>query len=174
MRRLIDQNLNAARATRASALLSETVPVRPVIEDLVFAFSHVFRERGLSVAIDIPADITFRGSRDDLQEMLGNLLENAHAWARSRIRVKGSCMAGNRLTVCIEDDGPGFPVELLATISNAHPSPDPDVQPTHGIRGSTGLGLVITQEIAAQLRGRLELANAVGGGAIATLSLPSS
>ena len=72
-----------ARAARASAAFSDTVPVRPVVEDLVFAFSHVFRERRLVADMDISEDAAFRGNRDDLQEMLGNIIENAHAWAES-------------------------------------------------------------------------------------------
>jgi signal transduction histidine kinase len=175
MRRLIDQNLNAARVARASAAFSEGVPVRPVVEDLVFAFSHLFRERGLRVVIDIPPDATFRGSRDGLQEMLGNLLENAHAWAASAISVRASCGAHDGLTVCVEDDGPGFPAELLAAMLQEHPplgAADAVAQPVEN-PGSSGLGLRITLDIAGRFGGWLELANVAGRGAIATLHLPS-
>jgi signal transduction histidine kinase len=175
MRRLIDQNLSAARATRASAVFSEAVPVRPIVEDLVSAFSHLFRERGLSVVIDIPRDAMFRGSRDDLQEMLGNLLENAHAWAESRISVSASCVAGEGLAIRIEDDGPGFPAELLNALSRGHPPLSADVIAQHerALPGSSGLGLRITLDIVERFCGRLELANIAGRGAIATLHLPS-
>lgn len=61
--------------------------MRPVVEGLVFAFSQVFRERQLLVDMDILEDLAFRRSRDDLQEMLDNLLENAHALAASRVSV---------------------------------------------------------------------------------------
>jgi len=172
MRRLIDQNLRTARAARASAAFSDTVPVRPVVEDLVFAFSHVFRERQLLVDMDILEDLAFRGSRDDLQEMLGNLLENAHAWAASRVSVRAGRNERDDLTIAIRDDGPGFPDSIL--VANSSPSPAENATSPTGERPaqSNGLGLRITRDIAARYRGRLELANSVGNGAVATLRLP--
>lgn len=175
MRRLIDQNLKMARAARASAAFSDTVPVRPVVEDLVFAFSHVFRERRLVADVDILEDAAFRGNRDDLQEMLGNIIENAHAWAQSRVRVSAGRNESGELTIAVRDDGPGFPDCILVAMApddssslagNAtNPTGERPVQ-------SNGLGLRIARDIAARYRGRLELTNSTERGAIATLRLP--
>jgi signal transduction histidine kinase len=175
MRRLIDQNLKTARAARASVAFSDTVPVRPVVEDLVFAFSHVFCEHQLLVDVDILEDLAFRGSRDDLQEMLGNLLENAHAWAASRVSVSAGRKERDDLTIAIRDDGPGFPGSILVAMAQDSSSSPADyaTSPT-GERPaqSNGFGLRITRDIAARYNGRLELANSAGNGAVATLRLP--
>jgi signal transduction histidine kinase len=175
MRRLIDQNLKTARAARASAAFSDTVPVRPVVEDLVFAFSHVFRERQLLVDVDILEDLAFRGSRDDLQEMLGNLLENAHAWAASRVGASADRKERDGLTIVIRDDGPGFPDSILVAMAQDSSSSPADyaTSPTgERLAQSNGLGLRITRDIAARYSGRLELANSARNGAVATLRLP--
>lgn len=167
MRYLIDQNLKLARTARASVAFAETVDVKGVVEDLVFAFAHMFRERHLSVAVEIPQDTAFRGSRDDLQEMLGNLLENAYAWADSEIKVSANRTAGG-LTILIRDDGPGFPAEIRETLTR-QTSAD---RPVDARREAAGLGLSITKEIAAGYGGRLDLTNSAGKGAVVTLSLP--
>jgi signal transduction histidine kinase len=174
MRRLIDQNLRTARAARASAAFSNTVPVRQVVEDLVFAFSHVFRERQLLVDMDILEDLAFRGSRDDLQEMLGNLLENAHAWAASRVSVSAGRNESHDLIIAIRDDGPGFPDSILVAMAqDSSSSPADNATSPTGERPaqSNGLGLRITRDIAARYSGRLELANSSSNGAVATLRL---
>jgi len=175
MRRLIDQNLKMARAARASAAFSDTIPVRPVVEDLVFAFSHVFRERQLVADVDISEDAGFRGNRDDLQEMLGNIIENAHAWAASRVCVSAGRNENGDLTIAIRDDGPGFPDFILVAMAQDGSSPRvenaKDSMAERPAR-SNGLGLRITRDIAARYSGRLELANSAEGGAIATLRLP--
>ncbi|WP_156434056.1 sensor histidine kinase [Bradyrhizobium retamae] len=174
MRCLIDQNLRTARTARASAAFSDTVPLRPVVEDLVFAFSHVFRERQLLVDVDILEDLAFRGSRDDLQEMLGNLLENAHAWAASRVSVSVGREERDDLTIAIRDDGPGFPDSILVAMTQDNSSSPADyaTSPTGERAQSNGLGLRITRDIATRYNGRLELANSAGNGAVATLRLP--
>jgi signal transduction histidine kinase len=174
MRRLIDQNLKTARAARASVAFSDPVPVRPVVEDLVFAFSHVFRERQLFVEVNILEDLAFRGSRDDLQEMLGNLLENAHALAASRVSVSAGRKESDDLTIAIRDDGPGFPESILAMARDSSPSPADNAPSPTGKRPAqlNGLGLRITRDIAARYSGRLELANSDRKGAVATLRLP--
>ena len=175
MRRLIDQNLKVGRAARASAAFSDTVPVRPVVEDLVFAFSHVFRERRLVADVDISEDEGFRGNRDDLQEMLGNIIENAHAWAASRVRVSAGRNESGELTIAVRDDGPGFPDSILVAMGREGSSLlAENAKDLTGERYglSNGLGLRITRDIAARYGGRLELANSAEGGAIATLRLP--
>jgi signal transduction histidine kinase len=175
MRSLIDQNLRMARAARTSAAFSDNIPVRPVVEDLVFAFSHVFRERRLVADVDIPDNAAFRGYRDDLQEMLGNIIENAHAWAASRVRVSAGRNESGELTIAVRDDGPGFPDSILVAMARELSSPLGEnaespvgEPPAH----SNGLGLRITRDIAARYGGRLELTNSAERGAIATLRLP--
>jgi signal transduction histidine kinase len=171
MRYLIDQNLKVARAARASLVLSEPVPVKCVIDDLVFAFTHMFRGRHLSVRVEIGDNVAFQGSKDDLQEMIGNLLENAYMWAAADIDITVNRTEVDGLKVLVCDDGPGFPSAVLEGQLQLSPA----VASGRQNKGSTnigGLGLEITREIAARYGGRLDLANAVGKGAKATLTLP--
>lgn len=174
MRHLIDQNLKIARTARASVAFAEPVSVKSVVDDLVFAFAHVFRERGLCVTVEIQQEVTFQGLRDDLQETLGNLLENAHKWATSEIRVSASRTDSDGLKILIQDDGPGFPAEIqtLRSRQSLSVSAITESQPVNAAKVIAGLGLKITVEIATRYGGRLDLANSVEMGTVATLTLP--
>src|SRR3546814_19575989 len=85
--------------------------------------------------IAIPADAIFHGPREDLQEMLGNLMENAWKWARGKIRV-GARNAEHRLIRTVEDDGPGLPPDQAAIVAPRGARLDettPGWGPGHGI-----------------------------------------
>ena len=62
-------------------------------------------ERDLRIEIDAPASHAFRGQREDLDEMLGNLLDNACKWARARVSLTCS-KVGERIVIAVDDDGP--------------------------------------------------------------------
>src|SRR5205823_28517 len=74
--------------------------------------AHLYVGRDLQFVTDIPAGHVFRGEQQDLEEMLGNLMDNACKWARRRV-VARSRRDDGRLTITIEDDGPGLPAEQL-------------------------------------------------------------
>ena len=78
MRGHIEQTLNRARLAGRREGLAERVPVEPVINDLMFAFAHAHSDRNISQIVDVAPGATFRGDKDDLLELLGNLLDNAH------------------------------------------------------------------------------------------------
>ncbi|MCC7167095.1 MAG: ATP-binding protein, partial [Rhodospirillales bacterium] len=103
----------------------------------------------------------------DLEEMLGTLLENAFAWAKSRIRVTLEPLAGQRLAVAIEDDGPGIPAEKRAQAIERGRRLD-ETQP------GSGLGLAIAADLAQLYGGRLELDQSALGGLKARLELPAA
>ncbi|WP_305791052.1 ATP-binding protein [Cupriavidus sp. L7L] len=107
----------------------------------------------------------FAGDRQDLVEMLGNLLDNACQWARTRVRVTLR-EAGVELEIAVEDDGPGMPPEAreLATARFGR---------LDEAAAGSGLGLVIATEIAAMYEGSLTLATSPLGGLSARLRLPA-
>jgi signal transduction histidine kinase len=112
-----------------------------------------------------PANPAFRGEEQDLQEMLGNLIDNASKWARSRIEIRVSDGAG-RLRVSIDDDGKGIA------------ETDRDHVLKRGVRADeqvpgTGLGLAITADLARMYGGDLVLARSSLGGLQASLILPA-
>jgi signal transduction histidine kinase len=112
-----------------------------------------------------PPELAFRGARQDLEEMLGNLLDNACKWARARVSVRVE-FAGEQLQVAIEDDGPGLPPARRAEVLERGRRLDEQVP-------GTGLGLAIVADLAQLYRGRLVLEEAEGGGLRALLTLPA-
>src|SRR5690606_37764488 len=96
-------------------------------------------------------------------EMLGNLLDNARKWGKSRIRLRARS-SGGVLRLEIEDDGPGLPADLTPQIVRG--------QRWDETRPGTGFGLAITQDLAEGYRGQLDLDRSTLGGLRATLSIP--
>jgi signal transduction histidine kinase len=139
-------------------------PVGPVVDALIGLMQRVHRERGVVFERGPGADAVFAGSREDLEEMLGNLLDNAGKWARANVRVGVATDAG-RLRIEVRDDGPGLPVEALEEVTGRGVRLD---QRTPG----SGLGLAIVQDIAGGYGGRLTLAPGAPG-LVAVLDLPA-
>jgi signal transduction histidine kinase len=140
--------------------------VADVVADLMFALGHAHAARGLSQSVSVEEGAIFTGDREDLEEMLGNLIENAHRWARSAVSVSAR-VCGGELCITVADDGPGFP----ASGSLGGSSCEADLR--QGAKsGDQGLGLVITREIAAAYGGKLRLDSPVGGGATVALHFP--
>ncbi|MFL1877112.1 sensor histidine kinase, partial [Hansschlegelia beijingensis] len=83
MRRQIDHHLERARLSAGVAFTGETAEVKPALEALARTMQKVHRERDLAVEASAPADLRFRGERQDLDEMVGNLVDNACKWART-------------------------------------------------------------------------------------------
>lgn len=168
MQRQIDHNLKRARAASGSSAFATRVPVAEVVADLMFAFGHASRPHSPKQSVSIPRGAVFIGEREDLEEMLGNLLENAHRWARSSVSVS-SRILDDHLEIVVEDDGPGFPSTVISSELNR---PDRR-QPIEVAEPSDqGLGLVITREIAAAYSGTLKVGNSGSGGAQVVLRFP--
>ena len=140
--------------------------LRPVLQDLAFSLDIIHRERGIAIEIECPDDATFLGDAADLAEMLGNLMDNACKWAKSRLRVTVELAAPN-LAIRIDDDGPGIPPARREAALTRGGRLD---QTTPG----TGLGLDIVREIAELYRGSLRLEDSPLGGLRARLELPGA
>jgi signal transduction histidine kinase len=114
MRRLIEHHLGRASAVAgAGRVAGVIVSVRDVAEGVAGALSKVFIDRCLNIDVDVAADVRFRGHREDLEEIVGNLAENACKWARRNVRVSAHHTA-RRLVLSVEDDGPGMAPEQTA------------------------------------------------------------
>lgn len=108
MRRLIEHHLGRAAAVAgAGRTLGAGIAVRPVVEGLANALAKIFADRRPDIATDVAADVVFRGHREDLEEILGNLMENACKWSRGQVRVSAHD-DGHRFVLTVEDDGPGL------------------------------------------------------------------
>jgi len=161
MRRQVDRHLARARAagaTRDAGL----VPVREVADALVRALSRLHDERALD--IEAEGEGMFPGDRQDLIEMLGNLLDNACRWARHRVRLRVA-QHDDALEIEIADDGPGIPDAAREAVMSRFVRLDEQAE-------GSGLGLAIVRDISALYGGELRLERAREGGLAARLRFP--
>lgn len=136
--------------------------VAPVLERIRDALAKVYAERALDFSVECPPDLAWRIDEGDLFEMLGNLLDNAAKWARSRVGVRVWREAG-RLCIRIEDDGPGFSDTTSAL--RLHVRGDERV-PGHGV------GLAVVNDLVASHQGELKLTRGAMGGGRVDIVLP--
>lgn len=166
LRRQVEWHLSRSRTAAAHALPGQLTDVGNTLEGLlrVFVRTHTDKEITPSLTLGAPA-LHFRGEEQDLQEILGNLLDNAFKWARRTVSVT-ALREGEELVITITDDGPGVAPEQLEAIRGR------GVRLDEAVPGS-GLGLAIVQEIVSLYAGSLGLEN-TGSGLRATVRLPAA
>ena len=166
MRRQVDHYLARARAAGAVNAIGNRTEVSPVIEDLARVLGRIHAERGITIALDYPDDLCFRGERQDLEEMAGNLMDNACKWAKSKVVVSARRLSGTLLEIVVGDDGAGLGLEEISRIGERGERLDESVP-------GTGLGLAIVRDIARLYGGELSLGRSPLGGFEARLTLPA-
>ncbi|MDQ7774843.1 MAG: HAMP domain-containing sensor histidine kinase [Paracoccus aminovorans] len=167
MDRQIGWHLRRARSSAAPRLLGHSTPALPVIEDILLVLRGPIRESGLRVQVAAPGGAPgFAGERQDLEEMVGNLVENAVKWSSGRVRISAEARA-TRLRIAIEDDGPGLPDADHALALTRGARLDETGPP------GTGPGLGIVADLAALHGGTLGLERSDLGGLRAVLDLPA-
>ena len=165
MRRQVDHYLARARASGAVDVLGNRTLVSAVLNDLARVLSRIHSEHGIAIDVDAGEPLVFRGERQDLEEMAGNLIDNACKWASSRVRVHAQ-RAGTLLEISVEDDGEGLSPEERTLVGERGERLDETVP-------GSGLGLAIVRDIAKLYGGSLELSeSATLGGLKAVLRLP--
>ncbi|MFG6489274.1 sensor histidine kinase [Roseateles sp. BYS78W] len=162
-RRHIDWHLARARAAAAQGLGGLRTPLQPVVDGLVRVMQKVHAGRTLSIRADVDARLAFAGESQDLQEMLGNLLDNACKAARTQVLVS-AVQTGRLLRVTVDDDGPGIPAAQVTEALKRGSRLD---ETTPG----SGLGLAIVQELATLYGGSVTLGTSPLGGLLVTLTL---
>ncbi len=174
VRHQVDWQLKRARLAANHALPGQqaaATDVAEVVAGLLRVMNKVHADRGLSLQWTAPeaALLRFAGEAQDLQEMLGNLLDNACKWARHWVGVRVSTSMGTaapEVQIDIEDDGPGIPEALRAAATARGGRLDESVP-------GSGLGLDIVRELAMLYGGQLQLQRGDWGGLKASLILPS-
>jgi signal transduction histidine kinase len=166
MRRQVDHYLARARAAGALNVIGSRTNVKPVIEDLSRVLSRIHAERGLVIDVDCPRDLAFRGERQDLEEMAGNLIDNACKWAHARVAVSARSTGGPQFELLVDDDGEGLDAEERARVGARGERLDENVP-------GSGLGLAIVHDIARLYGGSLTLDESPLGGLEARLALPA-
>lgn len=167
MRGQVDHHLRRARAAARAQGSGERTAVPEVLDEMAVMLERVFQSRGVEIDWRAPDDLMFRGERQDLQEMVGNLLENACIWSKGRVRVTCGATGLGRLLLVIEDDGPGLPEDRRDQVLKRGARLDEDVP-------GTGLGLSIVDELTRAYEGRLTLGDSDMGGLKAMLELPAA
>jgi len=166
IRRSVDHYLSRARTYGTEKVLGSRSSIKTATEDLVYAMQRIYKERDLVFDLSRLQGCWFKGEEQDLEEMLGNLLDNACKWAKSRVSIR--CGTGDgRLEISVEDDGPGIAVEKFENVMCRGGRLD-ESKPGHG----QGLGIV--KDITALYGGSLELARSDLGGLQAKLDLPAA
>jgi signal transduction histidine kinase len=166
MRRLVDHHLARARAVATGSILGARTEVAPVLGDLRRTLLRIHAERALAVTVTCPSGLAFRGARQDLEEMLGNLLDNACKWTAHAVTVEVR-REGGRLRLAIDDDGAGLTAQQRADVLGRGRRLDEQVP-------GSGLGLAIVADIALLYGGTLTLEPAAAGGLSARLDLPAA
>lgn len=164
--RSVDHYLSRARTYGTEKVLGSRYSIRTATEDLVYAMQRIYQERNLVFDLSRLQGCWFKGEGQDLEEMLGNLLDNACKWAKSRVQIYCGTKNG-RIEIVVEDDGPGIAENEFDNVVRRGRRLDESI-PGHG----QGLGIV--KDIAALYGGELKLARAGLGGLQAKLDLPSA
>jgi signal transduction histidine kinase len=172
MRNQVAHHLERARIAARLTVVATVTDVAPVIEALRRTMEKIHRNRGLAIDIDASAAAKFRGERQDLEEMAGNLVDNACKWARSRVRIEASVRPADgarpaMLHIVVDDDGRGLSGEERMQASQRGRRLD-ETKP------GSGLGLSIVTDLAALYGGSLMLGTAPIGGLRAELVLPAA
>src|SRR5690606_16012522 len=137
----VDHHLRRARAAARGRALGARTPAAPVLSDLARTVGRIYRDKALDIAAECPPQLVFHGERQDLEEMIGNLLDNAAKWAKSAVRARVTALPGTELEIRIEDDGPGLPAARRAEALQRGARLD-ETAP------GTGLGLAIVSDLA--------------------------
>lgn len=145
VRELIERELKRARVV-GTAMPAGRYDLAAELNALVQTLRMVYREKPLTLSVEAPAAEDCPLEREDLMELLGNLLDNACKWARSQVRL--SVVPGERWRFTVEDDGPGVAEAELANITGRGVRVDENTV-------GHGLGLAIARDLLDQYRGTL-------------------
>ncbi|HXZ68759.1 MAG TPA: sensor histidine kinase, partial [Alphaproteobacteria bacterium] len=141
MRRQVDHHLARARAAATANVLRARTVIEPRAAALVRAMRRIHQDRSIAFDLECPPSLAFRGEGEDLDEILGNLLDNAGKWADSRVAVAVSG-AGRKIKVSVTDDGPGLSEAQARAVLTRGQRLDESVP-------GTGLGLSIVKDMVA-------------------------
>jgi signal transduction histidine kinase len=167
MREQVDHHLRRARAAARAQGLGERAEVAPALDELSRTLERIFGDRGVTIDWEADEGLVFRGERQDLLELVGNVLENACKWCRRRVRAEAGPDGPGFLRVTVEDDGPGLQPEQRETVLRRGARLDENAP-------GSGLGLSIVEELAKAYGGSVTLSQSLWGGLKVELRLPQA
>jgi two-component system sensor histidine kinase PhoQ len=169
MSAIVEHQLRRAATSGGASVGQQPVPLLPIAQDLRGAMLKAHARKDFALEVVVPAAMQFVGDRDDLTEVLGNLLDNAVKWCSSQVRLTAvfdeSATPTQRLKLAVDDDGPGIALADRARVLERGTRAD-EQTPGHGI------GLAMVRDMVALYGGRLEVGISPLGGARIELWLP--
>jgi len=165
MRNQVDHHLRRARAAARAGGPGERTPVAPVIDELSRTLEKIFQSKKLQVDWEAGEDLAFLGERQDLLEIVGNVMENAAKWCRRLVLVEAVAEGPAMLRVSVQDDGSGLPPDRRQEVLKRGARLD-ETAP------GSGLGLSIVEELAKAYGGSVALADSEFGGLRVDILLP--
>jgi signal transduction histidine kinase len=182
----VTRQLERARLAARFTVVGTLIDVPPVVTALARTMEKLYRERDIAIAVDGPEHAFFRGEQQDLEEMIGNLVDNGCKWAQSRVAIEvvadrmaagvgksqssqeaadGDNGEKSRVRIIVDDDGPGLSPAQREQVALRGRRLDES-------KPGSGLGLSIVVELAGLYSGVLTLGTAPIGGLRAELALP--
>jgi signal transduction histidine kinase len=171
MRDQVTRHLERARLAARVAAIGTVTEVGPVVSALARTMEKIHHHRAIAVDVNAPENVRFRGEQQDLEEMVGNLVDNAFKWAQSRVVIETISQARDArndhrtIRIVVDDDGPGLSPQEREQVARRGRRLD-ETKP------GSGLGLSIVVELANLYGGGLTLGTAPLGGLRAELMLP--
>jgi two-component system, OmpR family, sensor histidine kinase PhoQ len=153
----VSYQLRRARASGATGLGTEPIAVAPIVEDLKQTLEKVYRDKRVACTLSIAQGAVFRGDPGDLTEILGNVMDNAYKYCKSKVHVAGDSNA-ERLSIRVGDDGRGVGAELAQELGQRGKRADESVP-------GQGIGLAVVRETVELYRGTLAVGHSELGGA---------
>ncbi len=172
MRDQVQHHLDRARMVARTGTLGGVTEVKPVVDSMVRVLTKIHSDKGIKLSGSCDDKLSFQGEKQDLEEMLGNLTDNACKWAKSKVELKATRVTGKRgtpdvLLLQVDDDGPGLTDAERIEARQRGKRLD-ETKP------GSGLGLSIVTELTGLYKGQFELERSPLGGLQARLRLPAA
>lgn len=163
MNQIITYQLQRAVQSKQTTSLARHVPIAAALEKVINALQKVYGDKSVEVELDVDKGAEFVGDERDLMELLGNVLDNAFKYGKSRISVSVKANANQQITLVVEDDGNGIPDDKLEFVLQRGARADTLV------RGQ-GIGLAVVTDIVASYDGEIKVGRSPLGGASIQIS----
>lgn len=164
----IDYQTTRARVVATRLSFGASAAVQTAVAEIVTAMTRLHRGRALTFINEVPAALAVACDRQDLHEILANLVDNASKHAKCRVRIRTTLSTdGKAVEIAVEDDGPGLPPEAYEVVFDIGERWDTQ-------KSGSGLGLAIARDLARLYDGDIRLASSELGGLAAIASLPVS
>lgn len=167
MNKQVDHHLRRARAATRGQSIGEKTSVEDTVNSLVRTLGRIYRDKDLDFQMEVEKGLYFRGEKRDLEEMVGNLLDNACKWTKEKVHVivEIEPESAAKIRITIDDDGAGMAVEQYVNVLKRGTRLDENTP-------GTGFGLSIVNDLATAYKGSLTLDKSPLGGLRTILVIP--